>query len=69
MTDVWTSISATAWMAVSGTRVVEGRIEAILLDFVKLTDRHTGAYMADKIYDVVEFYGLIDRVSHFVLII
>ena len=56
-------------MAVSGTRVVEGRIEAILLDFVKLTDRHTGAYMADKIYDVVEFYGLIDRVSHFVLII
>ena len=59
----------TAWMAVSVTRVVDGRIETFLLDFIKLTDRHTGAYMANKIYEALQFYGLLDRVNHFVLII
>jgi len=54
-------------MAVSVTRVVNGHIETILLDFIKLTERHTGAYMAGKIFEMLEFYGLLDRVSHLVL--
>ena len=55
-------------MAVSLTRVVDGHIETFLLDFIKLTDWHTGAYMADRMYEVMEFYGILERVSHFVLI-
>jgi len=51
-------------MAVSVTRIVDGRIETILLDFIRLTERHTGAYMADKIYEMLEFYGLRNRVSY-----
>jgi len=54
-------------MAVSVTRVVNGHLETILLDFIKLTERHTGAYMAGKIFEMLEFYGILDRVSHLVL--
>ena len=56
-------------MAVSLTRVVDGHIETFLLDFIKLTDWHTGAYMADRMYDMMEFYGILERVRNFVLIL
>jgi hypothetical protein len=70
--DTWQSPNGFDILGVVGYRLVDNQsgnptFEAMPLDFVCLSKRHTGEYLADTVRLVAEKFGIQDKVSFILL--
>ena len=62
-TDVWTSCTNLSYLAVTLHWINENWSSSkILLDMVPLHERHTGSYIAEKIFETITYYGIGSRI-------
>lgn len=62
-TDAWTSPNNRSFIGVTIQYENEGVIHSYVLDVVELPRRHTGQRLAEYLAQVVENFGLQDKVS------
>ncbi|QRV80904.1 hAT family dimerization protein [Ceratobasidium sp. AG-Ba] len=56
--DGWTSPTAVAYLGLVVHWYAEGRLWRTVLEFIRLEQKHTGAYMAEKTAECLKRYGL-----------
>ncbi len=62
-TDMWSSVTATAFLAVTGHYVdPTGELQVKLLDCSSFHSRHTASNIKDRLLEVMERYGIQDKV-------
>ncbi|PIL27248.1 hypothetical protein GSI_10392 [Ganoderma sinense ZZ0214-1] len=57
--DGWTSPNVISYLGVTAHWHEQGQIQHIILDFIKLTKGHTGAYLAAKLMALLEEFGIV----------
>jgi len=62
-TDAWTSPNHKAFMAITAHFEYEGLPMAMLLDLVEVPRSHTGANLADVFLEVLQAFGVEDKVN------
>jgi len=61
-TDVWTSCTNLGYLAVTLYWINESWSSTrILLDMIPLHERHTGSYIAEKIFETITFMELVQE--------
>ncbi|OJT07894.1 hypothetical protein TRAPUB_1210 [Trametes pubescens] len=60
--DGWTSPNILAFLGITVHWHEEGKIRHIILDFVRLTNAHTGKYLAEKVVKCLKEFGLEEKV-------
>ncbi|PIL32390.1 hypothetical protein GSI_05636 [Ganoderma sinense ZZ0214-1] len=60
--DGWTSPNVISFLGVTAHWHENGKIEHIILDFIKLAKGHTGEYLAHKLMGLLEEFGIVDKV-------
>ncbi|CUA71497.1 Putative AC transposase [Rhizoctonia solani] len=56
--DGWTSPTSTAYIGLVIHWYSEGKLWRAVLEFIRLKKRHTGAYLASKVFECLQRYGL-----------
>ncbi|KII90073.1 hypothetical protein PLICRDRAFT_108714 [Plicaturopsis crispa FD-325 SS-3] len=62
--DGWTAPFATSYLGIVVVWYAEGKIWRSILEFIRLTESHTGRYMANAIADCLRRFGL-DKLASF----
>ncbi|OJT08548.1 hypothetical protein TRAPUB_554 [Trametes pubescens] len=60
--DGWTSPNIMSFLGVTAHWHRDGEIEHIILDFIRLTNGHTGKYLAEKLVECLTGYGIEKKV-------
>ncbi|OJT13582.1 hypothetical protein TRAPUB_9870 [Trametes pubescens] len=60
--DGWTSPNVLSFLGVTAHWHRDGAIEHIILDFIRLTNGHTGKYLAEKLVECLTEYGIQKKV-------
>ncbi|KAL1937892.1 hypothetical protein VTO73DRAFT_12785 [Trametes versicolor] len=60
--DGWTSPNVLAFLGITAHWHENGKIKHIILDFVRLTKAHTGKYLAEKVMECLEEFGIAEKV-------
>ncbi|KAL1945891.1 hypothetical protein VTO73DRAFT_1893 [Trametes versicolor] len=60
--DGWTSPNIMSFLGVTAHWHHDGEIEHIILDFIRLTNGHTGKYLAEKLVECLTGYGIEKKV-------
>jgi hypothetical protein len=63
--DGWTSPNIFSFLGITAHRVVDGRINSCILDFVKLLHNHSGIYLANQLVLCLREFKLETKVSSF----
>ncbi|KAJ3520365.1 hypothetical protein NM688_g9172 [Phlebia brevispora] len=57
--DGWTSLNVISFLGITAHRVVDGKLERIILDFIKcLSKGHEGKYLAQQLAKCLQDYGI-----------
>ena len=59
--DTWTSGHGIPYMGITIHRCVDGSLQSMILDFIRLTSNHTGDYLAKEVFNCLKSYGLADK--------
>ncbi|KAJ3558298.1 hypothetical protein NM688_g1007 [Phlebia brevispora] len=59
--DGWTSPNVISFLGVTLHCVIDGKLQSIILDFIKLTQAHTGKYLAEKLEECLKVYHIEKR--------
>lgn len=59
--DAWTAGNGTPFMGITLHRCVDGEIKSIILDFIHLTENHTGEYLAMEVHRCLERFGILSK--------
>lgn len=60
--DGWSSPNAISFLGVVVYFLHEGEMKSIILDFIRLTEAHTGEYLAEQLHKCLKQFGLEERV-------
>lgn len=63
-TDCWTSPNHRAFMAVTVHLVIDGEVKSVVLDVAELPRSHSGENLANKLAEILNDYGIADKVSN-----
>ena len=61
--DGWTSPNVISFLGVTVQRVVGPSLEVFILDFIKLTQGHTGKYLEQQLTTCLKEYGIEKKVG------
>ncbi|KAL1937047.1 hypothetical protein VTO73DRAFT_15573 [Trametes versicolor] len=59
--DGWTSPNILAFLGITAHWHHEGEVLHIILDFVRLTNAHTGSYLAEKLIECLRSFGIEEK--------
>ncbi|SJL18670.1 uncharacterized protein ARMOST_22267 [Armillaria ostoyae] len=60
--DAWAAPNSHDYLGIVLVWCHEGQIRVVTLDLVELTEAHTGAYLAERVMEVLKEYGIEDRI-------
>lgn len=61
--DAWTSGNGTPYMGITLHRCVDGEMMSMILDFIHLTENHTGDYLATEVHKCLERFGVLSKLQ------